>query len=729
MNLLQNIPLGYYIFAALLNFIACLSLSAFVFLKDPRSNLNRIFSLFCFSIAQWSIFYFLWLIAGTREVADFYLRTCMIGVIFMPVAFTHFIIILTRAQKNKILIISNYLIALIIIFFVYTTLFAIKGDSFTVFPYWSLPGKLFPLHLIHFFINLTYSYFLIFRALKYSKGFLREQIRYVFLGTVIGFLGGWTNYLYWYRISYFPPVLNITASLGVIFIAYGIIKYRLMDIKVALTRTGIFIAVYTLILGLPFAVAGWFRTSLIDLFGPNWWIFPLGLMAALATVGPFIYIYIQRKAEDRLLKEQRRYQDTLKQASVGITRIRNLRKLLDLITHIVTKTVKISYAAIYLYNRATDEFVLQVSRDKGRLSIPKLTSDNPLITWITKNREPLIYEEVKRRREDSSGDGYKELEENMRLLDASVVIPSFLEDRFMGFIVLGDKISGQIYTPDDLNVFQVLASQAALAIENAQFYEEAKEMQEQISQAEKMATIGTMADGLSHQINNRFYALSLIAGDSIDTIKLTDTSKCTPEVKEMIEQINHALERIQANVMQGGEVVRGILKYSRKGDEGFVALDLNTIIDNTLEMVQYKVKLSDIDIIRNFPNDIPKIKGNMAQLEEVFFNFIDNAYDAITERRQLLKEDGFRGKIIVSAQPKDSSLEIIVEDNGIGIKDGDNKKVFTPFFTTKTSSRRGTGLGLYVIRRIITDTHRGKVAFESQYKVGTRFILELPIAK
>jgi len=64
----------------------------------------------------------------------------------------------------------------------------------------------------------------------------------------------------------------------------------------------------------------------------------------------------------------------------------------------------------------------------------------------------------------------------------------------------------------------------------------------------------------------------------------------------------------------------------------------------------------------------------------------------------------------------------------MGIKDDNAKKVFTPFFTTKTSSRRGTGLGLYVIRRIITDTHKGKILFESAYKVGTRFILELPVA-
>ncbi|KPK96621.1 MAG: hypothetical protein AMJ95_13130, partial [Omnitrophica WOR_2 bacterium SM23_72] len=403
--------------------------------------------------------------------------------------------------------------------------------------------------------------------------------------------------------------------------------------------------------------------------------------------------------------------------------------LLDLITHIVTKTVKISYAAIYLYNEETEEFILQVSRDKDRIPIPKLPSDNPLMIWLKSKRESMIYEEVKRLMDDTKEPAYRILEENMRMLTAGVIIPCFLENKFMGFFVLGDKISGQIYTPEDLNVFEILASQAALAIENAQFYEDAKEMQEQIAQAEKMATIGTMADGLSHQINNRFYALSLIAGDTLDTIKLTDTTKCTPEVKEMIEQINHALQRIQSNVLQGGEVVRGLLKYSRKGDAGYESLDLRTVLDNTLEMVQFKVKLSEIDIIRNFNDDIPKIKGNMTQLEEVFFNFIDNAYDAIVERRITLKEEGYRGRIVVSAHPKDTVLEIIVEDNGMGIKDETSAKIFTPFFTTKTSARKGTGLGLYVIRRIINDMHKGKISFESEHKVGTRFIVELPLAK
>jgi len=316
------------------------------------------------------------------------------------------------------------------------------------------------------------------------------------------------------------------------------------------------------------------------------------------------------------------------------------------------------------------------------------------------------------------------------MLHASVIIPSFFEDKFMGFIVLGNKLSGQVYTPEDLNVFLVLANQAALAIENAQFYEDAKKMQAQIAQAEKMATIGTMADGLSHQINNRFYALSLIAGDSIDTIKHTDTSKCDPEIKKMIGEVSNALERVQANVMQGAQVVKGLLKYSRTQDTAFEAIALDQIIDGTLEMVQYKVKLSEIDLIRDYPKELPKIKGNLAQLEEVFFNFIDNAYDATVERREKLKEPNYRGKITVSARQKtEHSLEITFQDNGMGVKEEDIKKMFTPFFTTKISARQGTGLGLYVIKRIITDMHKGKIEFSSADKIGTRFIMELPIAK
>ncbi|MDP2943746.1 MAG: ATP-binding protein [Candidatus Omnitrophota bacterium] len=720
--------MSYFALSALINGIISTTLGIFVFTRNRKDIRYITHSLFSLTVAIWSYFYFGWQITTDKNLALIFCRGLMTGAIFIPVCYLHHLLTFFDIyNQKKRIIIYGYLGGLLFLILDFTPLFIKDVSPKLMFKFWPNPGIAFHPFLILWIWFVIYGLLIIINEYKNSRGFKKNQLKYVLLATFIGWSGGATSYPLWYNVP-IVPFGNILVSGYMIILTYAILRYRLMDITVAITRTTVFIAVYTFVLGFPFALASWLKPWLIDYLGPNWWMAPLGLMALLATVGPFIYIYLDRKAEERLLREQRRYQDTLKQASAGMTRIRNLRRLLDLITHIVTKTVRIGYAAVYLHDRDTDEFILQVSRDKGRIPIPKLTPDNPLITWLITNREPLIYEEVKRQMSDSNNNTYKNLEESMRLLDASVVIPSFLEDKFMGFFVLGDKITGQIYTPDDLDVFRILASQAALAIENAQFYEEAKEMQEQIAQAEKMATIGTMADGLSHQINNRFYALSLIAGDTLDTIKITDTSACTPEVKEMLNQINHALDRIQTNVMQGGEVVKGILKYTRRGDASLEALTLDQVLDGTLEMVQYKVKLSEVDIIRDYPKDSPKIKGNLIQLQEVFFNFIDNAYDAIVERRDLLKEEGYRGRITVSTRPKDSVIEVTIEDNGMGVKEEDMKKMFTPFFTTKVSSRRGTGLGLYVINRILTDNHKGKISVESEYKLGTRFIVELPIA-
>lgn len=117
-------------------------------------------------------------------------------------------------------------------------------------------------------------------------------------------------------------------------------------------------------------------------------------------------------------------------------------------------------------------------------------------------------------------------------------------------------------------------------------------------------------------------------------------------------------------------------------------------------------------------------------MQEVFFNFIDNAYDAMQERKTILKEAGYKGRITISSHPKQNGfLEISFEDNGLGIKDQDQNKLFTPFFTTKVSSRQGTGLGLYVIQRIIEEFHKGKLTFDSAYGVGTTFTIAIPIAK
>jgi len=149
-------------------------------------------------------------------------------------------------------------------------------------------------------------------------------------------------------------------------------------------------------------------------------------------------------------------------------------------------------------------------------------------------------------------------------------------------------------------------------------------------------------------------------------------------------------------------------------------------LDGAVEMVSYKIKLREIDLVKDIATGLPCLNTNIVQLQEVFFNLIDNAYDAIKERQMILNEEDYRGRIEISVMADQGALHINVQDNGIGIKSDDKRKVFTPFFTTKATSKKGTGLGLYVIQKIIA-AHNGQIRINSVYRSGTCFTVSLPI--
>jgi len=712
--------------AGLILFFTSLVLVIVIF-RFGKTYLHRIWAFFNISVLIWGIgCYFIGRSSIPQEALTWW-RISQIGVIFIAVFLYHVIYLICNIKSKRILFFV-YLQGIIFLLFSFTRFFY-PGVRFVFLSfYYALPGPAYHFFTIIWMSIVFYSHYLLFLEFKRSKSRKKNQILYFFFGSIVGFSGGITNFLVGYGIDVYP-FGNFSIPLYCIIVSYAIIRYRLLDISLVVTRTSIFIVIYSLILGVPFIIANYLRPYFIGLFGDNWWLVPMGVLTILATVGPFIYIYIERKAENRLLRDQRRYQDTLRRASSGMIRIRNLRKLLNLIVHIITRTVRIQFAAIFLLDPDNAQYAMSARRDTDILPRQFIfKADSPLVRHLYYTKEAVVYEELQLKVQDNPRN--KELikvEQQLKEINADVAVPSFVGNKLLGFLVLGKKLSGKLYSQDDLNVFSVLANQAALAVENAQFYEDIKETQEQLFQAEKMATVGTMADGLSHQINNRFQALSLISGDSLDVLKTTDVSNCSEEVKETFKQLKYAFERIQTNVSQGGEIVRGLLKYSRPGERGFENIDFNKVVYGALEMAQYKVRLHELDIKRQIPADLPEIKCNLTQLEEVFFNLIDNAYDATRERKEVLKEENYKGKIVISAAPREDNLRITFEDNGIGIKDKDKNKLFTPFFTTKASSRKGTGLGLYVIQKII-GFHEGTISIDSVYGKGTKFEITLPLA-
>lgn len=723
--------------SSFLIFIFNIIISFFVFWKGKRKKIHIIWVFFCLSIALWGFSSYKFSIAPSEDQALFWRRIANVSVILTPAIFYFFIFTFLNLQRRfqKFILLCSFVLAL---FFLMLNLFFPKevfvGGSRFVFKqfYYSdwLQYRIINyliFYVLFYWFLLGYAFFLLIRNFVSSKGILRSQLRYFILAAIIAWNGPILMWPLEFRIDIYP-YSNFLLIIYPFLFAYAILKYRLMDIGIVVTRAGVFALVYSIVLGIPIVLIYFFQNIFAQFLGVIWWIIPYLFSVILATFGPFVYLYIDRKAEEKILKEQRAYQNILRNASSGMIRIKDLNILLNLIVRVVTKTVRIKHASIYLFNKEEERFSLYATRySKISKENEKIDFNSVLVQELKLKKKPLITEEmVLRFRDEPENNLLFELTSQLLSLNAALVIPSFVEERLTGILVLGEKVSGKIYSEDDLIVFSVLANQAALAIENAQFYQEIRRTQESLFQAEKMATIGTMADGLSHQINNRFHALSLISGDSLDIVKTFDKTRCDEETKQVFSDLQASLERIQANVLQGGEVVKGLLKYSRPGQGGFERIDFKEVLSKAIEMVGYKIKLKEIDIINSI-NDGCFCFANSVQLQEVFFNIIDNAYDAIKERHAFLNEEGFRGKIEVSAvNDGDSFLCIKVQDNGMGVKEEDQKKLFTPFFTTKATAKKGTGLGLYVIEKIIA-AHNGKIRIESFYRQGTCFTISIPM--
>ena len=648
----------------------------------------------------------------------------MAGAFFIPATFFHFSINLIESNKQyKKYVFLFYFLSFLFLVSDFTPLMVLDVRERMIFKFWPTAGSLYLPFLCYFLGVVLFAHVLLYKYLNEITGDKKNKIKYVFLGTAIGFFGGATNYPLWFNI-HILPIGNMLVSVYVFLVSFSIIKYRLMDIKIVLTRATIFIFVYSLVLGLPIWIG-------LRYLGFGNWLLPVTLMAFFATLGPFLYLYIQKRAEDRLLREQRAYQETLRQASAGMGRIKDLEKLLNMIVYVLTRSVRLEHSVIYIYDEIKKNYRLGAlkRRSNHAVFLESVPQESVFIDYLERNHNSIIFEEIKQRAQDYNDGQLISIVKIMQELQVALVVPIYIDNRLNAFVGMGKKENGKLYTEDDLAVFSILSNQAALAIENAKFYEDMKLTQQQLFQAEKMATIGIMADGLSHQINNRFHALGFIAGDALDTIKLNKNLEMPDKLKEMVADLEKALGRVQDNVIQGGEVVRGLLKYTRKGEEGFSPIDVDAVVSSSYEMAQFKIKNGQMSLIRDYDKGaLPKVKGNSTQLQEVFFNLIDNGYDAMMQRKNELKEEGYHPTLNIHAQVEGNCLQMVFEDNGVGVKDEDAQKLFTPFFTTKLSSKKGTGLGLYVIRKIIEENHKGKVEFVSKYMVGTQMKIRLPIA-
>lgn len=243
---------------------------------------------------------------------------------------------------------------------------------------------------------------------------------------------------------------------------------------------------------------------------------------------------------------------------------------------------------------------------------------------------------------------------------------------------------------------------------------ERKSLQEQLLQSAKLAAIGELISGVTHEVNN---PLAVVIGYSE---MLLSESGMSQEATDAVKSIHGEAERAK-------KVIQNLLSFARKHSPQKEVIQVNDILEKTLGLTDYEMRKNGVKIIRDFDPDLPETVGDPNQLQQVFLNIVINAQHAMMEMpedRRITVRTRVKDKPGVSSAGTPSVIEIAFEDNGPGIPDKILKKIFDPFYTTKPKGK-GTGLGLSVSFGIIRD-HGGTIQVKPNEERGVTFFIEIP---
>lgn len=231
-----------------------------------------------------------------------------------------------------------------------------------------------------------------------------------------------------------------------------------------------------------------------------------------------------------------------------------------------------------------------------------------------------------------------------------------------------------------------------------------KRVQEQLMTTDRLASIGELAAGVAHEINNPLTGIIGLSELILDT-------DVPPETREDLKTIN-------AEARRTARIVQDLLTFARKHPQEKIPTNVNEAISHVLRLREYEQKVSNITVVTRLAQDVPEINGNPFQLQQVFMNLVINA-------EYFMNQAHGKGNVTIDTRCENSLVLVSIADDGPGIRRENLKRIFDPFFTTKEVGK-GTGLGLSICHGIITE-HGGRIYAESEPGQGASFIVELPV--
>jgi signal transduction histidine kinase len=652
----------------------------YVLIMSKKSQAGFAFATICFSLSLWSIGgYMLNNVTSITEV-EYWGKYIFLGPVLLAYSFLYFSFVFPNGSVKNVL--NGILFALTMIFLVLVpTPFILKSGGLSIhgpIPTWGIAYPAFGVYFVVFFV---WGVFNLFGKYQRALGRGKNQVRYVLLGLFLTFFFGIIFNLVFpsLKISNYVnlgPFFTLT-TIG--FTAYAITKHRLMDISVIISRT-VAEVITILIQGAIYLLLVWLYTGQISGKIDSFFLtFTILYGILVGQTHQKMRLFMQTTSDKLFLRGHYDYYKELAEASLRVVQKLSLPDILKVLYDTFNNVVEISNPRIFLPENFSDPerpahrfLVYDQEKFRPKAEGETIAADSKTVEDLVKSRQPII----------NIHDQHNEL-----------IMPCLLEDRLIAIFALGQKLSEEHYTDEDLHLLETLASQVAVALDHTRSYEKIKveleSAEKQLDRSQRLAALGTLTAGVTHEIRNPL------------TVIRSETERL-PNKERDLEYLTQFRDLILKHIDRISGIVQRMLAMAKERVHEEKEIDLTELLNNSLQLINFKAVTVQKDL-----SLVPVIKGDQVELEEVFVNLFQNATDAMPNG----------GTLTVRTYIDDGRAVVEISDTGKGIPSEIQEKIFDPFFSTR---HEGVGLGLSIAYRIIRE-HGGDIKLTSEVGKGTTF--------
>jgi signal transduction histidine kinase len=677
--------------------------------SDRRSALNRSFAYFASAQAVWNFGAFGLRASGEPAQAFLWEVILHVGVIPIPILFYRYVVIFLNLPTRRRSLLIGYALCAFFLAVSPTQLF-MRGVQQTYWGWAPLSGPLYAAFFAYFQIYMVLGLVRLVRARRgQTSSYWRSRILLVMAGVSVSLFGGAIDFLrFILGLERLYPVGIPTNSLLALTLGLAIVRYRLLDMSALAKRSLLYLS--TSIAVLPLMILGdWIVRREVPAEGVGDSI----LAGLILLIGFSLALPLLRLVERGLERVMFARQHSVRAALLALSK--DMASFLDvgalgrtLATELVAR-IPIMRAALYLYNPETGllERSAQAVSPASEATLSAEHLDAAVTLWLRRSAQTMVVGEVVLAAGDTPTHAPSKTLEAERV---AILVPTFLDGELAAVLVLGEKLSGEIFSPEEIEILEMLMGQTAIALKNARLYQDLKDRmlelqttQQQLLQSAKLAAIGELAASVAHEINN---PLTVVLGSSEVLLRKTPLdSAAYAKITNIINAANRA-----------GKIVRDLLGFSRRREPQHESVNVNDLVRRSLDIVQARLASGAVEVRLVLDEHLPPVLGDPDQLTQVFINLFSNAVDA-------MPGGGTLG-VQTSTLYADGAVSILVTDTGTGMDQTQIAHIFEPFFTTKGEGK-GTGLGLSVSLSIISK-HGGSIEVESHPGQGTTIRVKLP---